>query len=632
VRTRHFGYLGALAAFSLSPGIAAAGCQLAQLGSVPVDMQGLRPVVSGKINGVEAHFWLDTGSFFSTMSYDAAKQYQLAVTSVSSHSFMVRGAGGVERARVTTVKSFEFLGTPLSNVPFIVIDQSLGDGYAGILGQSLLRLSDVEYDLANGTVRFFKPVGCEQRPLAYWAVNTPFTTVALQFVDAVQDHLVATATINGHNIRVWFDTGAPRSFLSVDAAARAGITPDSPGATLLGLTGGIGPQASKVWSVPVDSFQLGGEKVQHTHLLMADIDPAHKVGEVGDDMPDMLLGEDFFLSHRIYVAYSQTKLYFTYNGGPLFNLSLPDAQTASNQPGTPANTGAPAPASQAAGEQPYGDTPTDADGFKRRGMAEASMQESDRAIADLTRACDLAPRDADAHYQRGLIYARDRQFKPALQDFSTAITLQPDNTDAHLARAELLQAHPDTDPAAAPEIKSDLDSVNRLVAPAAGERLQLGYLYGTIGDYPAAMEQLDQWLREHPLPNDQARGLNERCWVRAMTNRDLHAALDDCNHALNLRPYSQEEIGSIVRHVLSDDPGTLDSRGLVYLRLGNLDDAIHDYDSALHVDPNMPSSLYGRGIAELRLGQDVQGHADLAAAGKLDKDVARRFTDMGLPP
>ena len=35
----------------------------------------------------------------------------------------------------------------------------------------------------------------------------------------------------------------------------------------------------------------------------------------------MLIGADFFLSHRIYVASSQRKLYFTYNGGPVFNLA-----------------------------------------------------------------------------------------------------------------------------------------------------------------------------------------------------------------------------------------------------------------------------------------------------------------------
>lgn len=623
MRLRHIGFLAALAASSLWTAVAAAGCQLQQLGTLPVDMHGLRPIVSAKINGVEARFALDTGSFFSMISNDVAVQYQLPVTSVSSSSFNIRGMGGDERARKTIVKSFEFLGVPLAGVPFLVVDQPFGDGYAGLIGQNLLRLSDVEYDLANGTVRFFKPVGCEKSPLAYWAVTTPYTAVELEPLDSLESHLRTTAIINGHSMKVWFDTGSPRSFLSLDAAARAGIRPDSPGVTLLGLGGGIGPGANKVWSAPVDSFQIGGEKVQHTHLLIQDLDPAHRIGEVGDDMPDMLLGEDFFLSHRIYVAYGQRKLYFTYNGGPLFNLSLP-GQSAAAAPE--------APASATTGAQPYADAPTDADGFKRRGMAFASTQQFDRAIADLTRACELAPSDADDHYERGSIYSRDGQFKPALQDYSTAITLQPDDVDARLARADLLQSHPDIDPTAASEAKADLDAVSRSVAPAASERLRLGDMYGRLGDYSAAIDQVDQWLSHHPLPNEQATGLNERCWVRAMADRDLHEALADCNQALYLRPYAPEETGSLIRRALADDPDILDSRGLVYLRLGNPDDAKHDYDSALRANPRMPGSLYGRGLAELQLGEKDQGEADLAAATKLDSGVAKRFSDMGLTP
>jgi hypothetical protein len=35
----------------------------------------------------------------------------------------------------------------------------------------------------------------------------------------------------------------------------------------------------------------------------------------------MLLGADFFLSHRIFVSNEQHKVYFTYNGGPVFSAS-----------------------------------------------------------------------------------------------------------------------------------------------------------------------------------------------------------------------------------------------------------------------------------------------------------------------
>ncbi|MGH8319359.1 MAG: aspartyl protease family protein [Steroidobacteraceae bacterium] len=628
----HLGYMAALAAFSLSTA-AAAKCQLQQIGVLPVDMQDLRPMVSTKINGVKARFELDTGAFFSTISRDAAAQYQLPITPVPGDSVYIGGIGGSDKAQLATVKSFEFLGVPLRKVGFFVVNQNLGADSVGLIGQDLLRISDVEYDMANGIVRFIKPVGCDDQPLAYWASSRPYSAVKLDYMDAAHPHLSATATINGHRISIWFDTGASRSVLSLQAAARAGITPGSPGATFLGTSGGIGPVAEKVWSAPVDTFQIGGEKVEHTHLLIADLGPERPIGYVGNGSPDMLLGEDFFLSHRIYVAYSQSRLYFTYNGGPLFNLNLPQVASGAAKParGTPGNTSQ---ASATTGGQPASDAPKDADGFRRRGMAYASMREFDRALADLTRACELAPQDAKDHYERGVIYAEDSQFQAALADFDATLTLEPDDIDAHLARAELLHSHPDADPAAAATaVKSDLDTVSRLAAPAAQVRLVLGDLYGRIGDYSAAIDQTDQWLSHHPLGNDQAVGLNSRCWLRAVANRDLRQALDDCDRALTLGPSASATVESrISTSVAPENPAILDSRGLVYLRLGNLKDAIGDYDSALHTNPNMPTSLYGRALAELRSGEKAQGQKDLTAAEKLDHGVARRFAGMGLAP
>ena len=36
------------------------------------------------------------------------------------------------------------------------------------------------------------------------------------------------------------------------------------------------------------------------------------------DIPDMLLGADFFRTHRVLIAYSQRKVYFAYAGGTVF--------------------------------------------------------------------------------------------------------------------------------------------------------------------------------------------------------------------------------------------------------------------------------------------------------------------------
>ena len=75
MRRRHFGFIATLAAFSLSTALAAGRCQLQQLGVLPVDMQGLVPLVWTKINGSKAQFLLDSGSFYSSISPRTASQY-----------------------------------------------------------------------------------------------------------------------------------------------------------------------------------------------------------------------------------------------------------------------------------------------------------------------------------------------------------------------------------------------------------------------------------------------------------------------------------------------------------------------------------------------------------------------------
>ena len=52
-----------------------------------------------------------------------------------------------------------------------------------------------------------------------------------------------------------------------------------------------------------------------------------------------------------------------------------------------------------------------------------------------------------------------------------------------------------------------------------------------------------------------------------------------------------------------NDAATLDSRGLIYLKMGQFDSAIQDYNSALRIEPKMASALYGRGLARLKKGR-----------------------------
>jgi tetratricopeptide (TPR) repeat protein len=129
--------------------------------------------------------------------------------------------------------------------------------------------------------------------------------------------------------------------------------------------------------------------------------------------------------------------------------------------------------------------------------------------------------------------------------------------------------------------------------------------------------QLDQWIAENPHDERLAGGLNDRCWARAQLGIDLDKALADCNAALRLNP---------------GDPTTLDSRGLVQLRLGDFDKSIADYDAALRLRPNAAWSLYGRGLAELRKGLSAPGQADIKAATVIDPRLPDEARTAGLEP
>jgi tetratricopeptide (TPR) repeat protein len=106
-----------------------------------------------------------------------------------------------------------------------------------------------------------------------------------------------------------------------------------------------------------------------------------------------------------------------------------------------------------------------------------------------------------------------------------------------------------------------------------------------------------------------------RCWSRAIIGQ-LDPALADCNEALRLE----------------SSPGTLERRALVYLKSGQLDKAIADYDAALKTNPRLAGALYGRGLARLRKGDTAAGNADIAAAKEIDPRIVDVFAGNNVSP
>ena len=569
-----------------------AACKLESV-EVPIYMSGQQPYVSAGINETDVRFLLDTGAMFSTIAPAAADQLGLRRRRAPDN-LRVYGVGGRADIDLTRVERFTLKGTTFENVEFIVSGSRPGRSAVGLLGQNFLGAADAEYDLANGVMRIHYPnEDCKAASLAYWAKSQAVIEVDLeQSRGSHLSRLSAYASVNGVKMQVVFDSGATVSILSLQAAERVGLSPGAEGVVGAGAARGLGSREVQTWIGPVKSFALGGEQITNTRLRFGDVSLS----------ADMLLGADFFLSHRLYFAKSQGKVYFTYNGGPVFNMSTSAASV-------PEDKRAPGDSASAAVDEQS--TPTTADGYARRAAGFVSRKDFQRALSDYNRACEMEPSVAKHFTQRGRLYLALRQPSSALSDFSEAIRLDPNDVDARLERAGVHATIRDTVAA-----RDDLAAIDSIVPARSEIRLTVARVYLQIQDPAAALVQLNQWIPAHSQEYNIDEALNSRCWTRALLGSELSEALSDCDAALKAKQTSAR----------------YDSRGLVHLRMGSFDKAIDDYNEALRGNPKSAWSLLGRGIARIRKGEQAAGHADIAAAKAIRSSIEAEAARYGVRP
>jgi tetratricopeptide (TPR) repeat protein len=251
--------------------------------------------------------------------------------------------------------------------------------------------------------------------------------------------------------------------------------------------------------------------------------------------------------------------------------------------------------------------PDNVDALIARGNAYSQIGDNGRALADLDRAIQLAPDNPQAYVIRGLANNRRGQKQLAMQDYETALKIAPRYPQALANRAALLSEEGRYDQAI-----SDLDESIKADSDNPVAYYNRGYAHFARHEYDKALADYDAAIKLEP---GMGRAYNNRCLIRAITGKDLVAGLQDCDTAQKLMPLNLD-----VR----------DTRGFIYLKLGDPRLAVKEYNDALDVDPNRPLALYGRGIARLMIGETREGEGDKAAAVTLDPEVARQFAPFGL--
>ena len=86
----------------------------------------------------------------------------------------------------------------------------------------------------------------------------------------------------------------------------------------------------------IESFTIGDETIRNPSIRFTNLEVMGS--ETGTrlatrrELREMLLGLDFLRAHRVFVAHSQRKLYFTYTGGRVFAAPPPPSEKPAAKP------------------------------------------------------------------------------------------------------------------------------------------------------------------------------------------------------------------------------------------------------------------------------------------------------------
>ncbi|WP_159107149.1 aspartyl protease family protein [Azospirillum sp. B4] len=316
-RKRVAGALLALALAGAPAGAAWAGaadCHLNKIAELPIKVEHNQPLADVSLNGKPIRALVDTGAYRTTLTRGAAERLGVDVTLHAAAGGAV-GVGGEVAIGSAPVADLRVGNWNARDLKLEVLDTAdVGPGIELILGQDIFSQSDVEVDFAGGAIRFFQPQGCDDVPLAYWAET--YAEARMKPVAGRRTSNMVRVALNDHEFWALLDTGAGGSSVQLRAAHRAGVHEDDPGVVTGWPSHGIGKRSIPTWIGSFGTFVVGDETVRNVRLRFGDysagLDPEREGAH------DMVLGADFIKTHRIYIANSQNKIFFTNVGHPIF--------------------------------------------------------------------------------------------------------------------------------------------------------------------------------------------------------------------------------------------------------------------------------------------------------------------------
>ena len=285
--------------------------------------------------------------------------------------------------------------------------------------------------------------------------------------------------------------------------------------------------------------------------------------------------------------------------------------------------------------------PNCVEAFHNKGSALYELGRYQEALECCDRVVQLAPGLVEGYNNRGRVYCALREYRKAIDDLDHALRIDPHHISAYVNRAA---AYSESG-LSVDKAMHDFDQALALDANCVPAVYGKGNLYcKELGDYERGITEFNNAIAMDPTCSN---AYISRGTAYITGRRDFRHAIDDFNMAIDLNPtcaVAYRNRGQIYAEALNDyeralvdlnkavQYGDLESycaRGNTFCLLGQLDQAIQDFDSLLQQYPGHAGAHIGRGIAFKRKGDVERARADYLEAIRLDPAASDAYANLG---
>ena len=274
-------------------------CKLVWRADLPIEPRDNLIFVGAMFNDHPATMVMDTGAERTTLTETAVTRLRLRRD--LHHPTNTVGIGGASASYEALLDDFEVgvfrlpverveVGTfPLPEIGGIQAD--------GLLGADILLAFDLDIDLPARRLTIYRARPCaDSRPP--WTV--PYSSV--EGVAMWRDRLVVPLTVNGADGRAVLDTGAQRSVIRPEFAARGGVTQAMLDADPSNLMRGASREQASFRLHRFDTVRIGTQTAHGVRLPVA---------RLPGGAEDALIGGDFLHARRIWLSAASHQMFFT---------------------------------------------------------------------------------------------------------------------------------------------------------------------------------------------------------------------------------------------------------------------------------------------------------------------------------